>query len=45
MHTLSSAGVFREGPERQARTGLCKDAPEEDKEGNNENRKEAMAEV
>ena len=38
-------GRLQGGTGRQARTGLCKDAPEEDKEGNNEDRKEAMAEV
>lgn len=38
-------GVFMEETEWPVRMGLCKDVPEEDKEGNNENRKEAMVEV
>lgn len=45
VHTLSSMGVFMEETEWPVRMGLCKDVPEEDKEGNNENRKEAMVEV
>lgn len=45
VHTLSSMGVFREEAEWHVQMGLCKDVPEEDKEGNNENRKEAMVEV
>ena len=45
LHGRLQGGTEWVEPEWQVRMGLCKDAPEEDKEGNNENRKEAVVEV